>query len=417
MVSSDGLLLYVTHNTVPVNVTEGLLSVVQVGRRQARIMTTLDSRPDSPGPYGPPAIAHRPLRGNYPFGDKNRNDLVVWGSAHLDSAQDWERGYVHLIQLSDLFDGESPQGARFEEIRSYPVKWSTLTPPVMSSSGLLLYFAVSKSEARGWSETSSGFQKRPTWKAEDLARDPGRRGKQLAAEGSPVLGPDDGTLYITSTVNAVYAIDAADGTVLWSDLDMPAIVKTRPVPSPDGERVYYACEDGTVVAKDTADGKTLWTHDLGGDVTELRSEMTLDADGSNLYLAGNAGTSGRYVYSLSLGSYVTESPTPSPVTRPPTAAPSLPIETAVPTTYLPTPAPATKSPVSSAPVVAARIETGGPTSSGPTTGAPMSSAPTSSERIMQSRAPTFDESGAGGRSGTIATLSTALTVLLAILMR
>ena len=71
----------------------------------------------------------------------------------------------------------------------------------------------------------------------------------------------------------------------------------------------------------------------------------------------------------------------------------------------------------SAPVVAARIETGGPTSSGPTTGAPMSSAPTSSERIMQTRAPTFDESGAGGRSGTIATLSTALTILLAILMR
>jgi len=109
----------------------------------------------------------------------------------------------------------------------------------------------------------------------------GAKGKRIWAiqageiqESSPVIGPD-GTLYIGSLDNCVYAIDGATGAKKWT-YRADQSVKSTPAVSSNG-LLYFATENGTLYALDCDSGKVKWTFDAGG---AIYSSPTVCQDGA-----------------------------------------------------------------------------------------------------------------------------------------
>lgn len=88
--------------------------------------------------------------------------------------------------------------------------------------------------------------------------------------GSPVVV--DGTVYVGSTDNSVYAIDAETGDEQWSFATDHRIEAT---PAVTDDTVYVGSYDMHVYAIDSATGELHWAHDLGG---LIRSSPTVWKD-------------------------------------------------------------------------------------------------------------------------------------------
>jgi outer membrane protein assembly factor BamB len=91
---------------------------------------------------------------------------------------------------------------------------------------------------------------------------------------SPALGAD-GTIYIGSLDNKVYALDPADGSELWS-FTTGDRVSSSPAVGADGT-VYVGSLDSNVYALEPADGSERWSFTTGDAVT---SSPALGADGT-----------------------------------------------------------------------------------------------------------------------------------------
>jgi outer membrane protein assembly factor BamB len=103
----------------------------------------------------------------------------------------------------------------------------------------------------------------------------------------------DGTVYVGFGYNrTLYALDAGDGTVLWSyrvgdffrQFSSPAV-------SPDGT-VYFGSTDGNVYALDGADGSLRWQYQTGGTIW-ISSSAAIGTDGT-VYIGSGDG----YLYAL-----------------------------------------------------------------------------------------------------------------------
>ena len=73
----------------------------------------------------------------------------------------------------------------------------------------------------------------------------------------------NGTVYVGSDDNSVYAIDASDGTTQWT-VDTGDWVRSSPAVA--NGTVYVGSDDNSVYAIDASDGTTQWTLDTGGSV-------------------------------------------------------------------------------------------------------------------------------------------------------
>ncbi len=74
----------------------------------------------------------------------------------------------------------------------------------------------------------------------------------------------DGVAYFGMANEHVYAVDAKDGTVKWSFTDSNHSVWAKPLI--DGDRVYVSSQDHSVYALNKADGSIVWQQDLAAAV-------------------------------------------------------------------------------------------------------------------------------------------------------
>ncbi len=84
-------------------------------------------------------------------------------------------------------------------------------------------------------------------------------GHETWVEFPPTVAAD-GTLYITSENDYLYAL-SADGEVLWSFLSYH--LHTPVSISPDGTTIHFTSESGDIYAINRADGKLKWSYQLG----------------------------------------------------------------------------------------------------------------------------------------------------------
>jgi eukaryotic-like serine/threonine-protein kinase len=76
--------------------------------------------------------------------------------------------------------------------------------------------------------------------------------------GSPTL--NDGTLYIGSDDDSLYALDAQTGALKWK-FASKGIVRSKPAIA--GSLVFFTSDDGFLYAVNTSDGTKAWTTDIG----------------------------------------------------------------------------------------------------------------------------------------------------------
>ena len=162
-------------------------------------------------------------------------------------------------------------------------------------------------------------------------------------DSSPAIDAD-GTIYVGSDDNNVYALDPATGDQYWNFTTGNQVVSS-PVIGADGT-VFVGSADGNLYALDSDDGTEKWAFPTGG---SLWGVPAIDADGT-VYV----GSSDHNLYAVGI-----PSPTPTPTataTATPTATPA---STATPTpTVSATPtATATATPTATATVTATQTAT------------------------------------------------------------
>lgn len=123
---------------------------------------------------------------------------------------------------------------------------------------------------------------------------------------SPTIG-DDGTVYVGSYDNNVYALNP-DGTLKWSfvtdgDISSVAVIDT------DGT-IYFGSLDNKVYAVNS-DGSLKWSYETSGDINSWPSvgvdgTVYIGSDDSNVYALNNDGT---LKWTYDTGGFVRSSPT------------------------------------------------------------------------------------------------------------
>jgi outer membrane protein assembly factor BamB/serine/threonine protein kinase len=117
-----------------------------------------------------------------------------------------------------------------------------------------------------------------------------------SVKSSPAVVDD--TVYVGSTDNRVYALDATDGTVQWGSPTDDSVFSS---PAVVDDTVYVGSTDGSVYALDTVDGSIRWTFETDDGVSfdsSVHSSPAVVND--TLY----AGSDGRTVYALETGSTI-----------------------------------------------------------------------------------------------------------------
>lgn len=128
-----------------------------------------------------------------------------------------------------------------------------------------------------------------------------QRGTRI--DGSPAYA-GDGTIYIGSNDNFLYAIEAADGSERWRFQTGGAIISS-PAVGADGT-IYIGADDGVLYAV-TSDGAERWTFDTGG---RIRSSPGIGPDGT-VHVGSDDGAV--YAVDGADGALVWEFPTDGPV--------------------------------------------------------------------------------------------------------
>ena len=168
---------------------------------------------------------------------------------------------------------------------------------------LLLVLAAAAPVAGGLAREAGRVD--PAFPAVPAAAPPGTRLWTFSARGFPVKQSptvsNDGTMvYVGSSDNFTYAVNAADGTQIWSfnlcggqDVQGPLCsefncceVQFPPVLSSDG-KVLYVGSNGVssrhLFAVSAAHGDMIWKFTVGLDVSEFWGAPALSKDGSVLY--------------------------------------------------------------------------------------------------------------------------------------
>lgn len=97
---------------------------------------------------------------------------------------------------------------------------------------------------------------------------------------------DGGRLYVTTGFAVVFALDAADGSVIWSQ-KLPAPM--RAAPTVDGGRVFAITLDNQVFALAADDGRRLWDHSGIQEIAHLIGAASPAVAGSTVIVPYSSG--------------------------------------------------------------------------------------------------------------------------------
>lgn len=154
----------VTHNTNTTSTTsdpDGIFSVLQAGENVTLLFSEINSKAfanDTYGPYsyGPPTVGHGP--GNFPGGQLNTNDVVVWTTSRKGGKSN--KGYTFAFQLPVVFQASLVH--LLITTRLNKVRWNAIARPTLSRDGQSLFVGVSEAQLRGWTNNVN-FEQTAKW--------------------------------------------------------------------------------------------------------------------------------------------------------------------------------------------------------------------------------------------------------------
>ena len=114
-------------------------------------------------------------------------------------------------------------------------------------------------------------------------RDVGKSGAYADADGTPVLAPDEKTIYVSAYAGGVYALDVNDGVVRWH---YPVEGPTRV--TVDEDRLYFAAPNDGVHALDHF-GRLVWRQAVS------QGSLSTPVPAANRYVIMGASEAGLYV--------------------------------------------------------------------------------------------------------------------------
>jgi len=175
------------------------------------------------------------------------------------------------------------EGVQMRDLRSGAVLWSYLRPIGVGAELLVVdpYVYVASMDAH----------------VAKLRLDTGEVvwTRKLNVESTGGLAMDAGVVYVTSTDNAIWALDEKSGSPLWSyrrptpnaSLYWSLKGSSKPIISMDGSKIFAGFTDGSVVAVNARGGDLAWER-----VLQSRSNLfkdadlgpVLSADGATLYV-------------------------------------------------------------------------------------------------------------------------------------
>ena len=111
---------------------------------------------------------------------------------------------------------------------------------------------------------------------------------------SPTVSTDGAVVYVSSSADrsdvssALYAINTADKSLLWSYSGAGSNqFSAPPALSPDGSKVYVGCYDFKLYAINTADGSLAWRYPTGRHMHSSSSGPTVSPDGAKVYVCSD----------------------------------------------------------------------------------------------------------------------------------
>eukprot|EP00934_Nitzschia_sp_Nitz4_P000478 Nitzschia sp. Nitz4//scaffold8_size234185//216945//219072//NITZ4_001303-RA/size234185-processed-gene-0.409-mRNA-1//-1//CDS//3329559944//478//frame0 len=197
--------------------------------------------------YGPPGVVPSPSYGKYLGGEGNTNDLIAWASQE----QGDDPGNTYAFQLPMGFTAAAAESLSTVVLKK--VRWGTSTPPVFSTNGTNMYFAVSDDELRGWTGNTA-FDTTASWTAVLLT---GSSDEPI--RNTPTLSFDETRLFATAdSSKAFHCLNAATGESKWNFRGESEIYPVARV-SPDNEYVYFIHSiDGRVYSRSQETGAGGW---------------------------------------------------------------------------------------------------------------------------------------------------------------
>ncbi|VEU35535.1 unnamed protein product [Pseudo-nitzschia multistriata] len=328
----NGMYIVLTHNSVlirPDNTTRttGHLTVLDSVTGHVKWTQSEWSRDEVPKGYGPPQVAHNPVRGGeYSGGSRdNKNDVVVWTSS--DDEGRGRLGNIYSFQMKSSSDAEAElknkNSNNEEDVTSYTytpfqvfvlrkVRWNSIARPTMNQAGTNLYVGVTGNAVRGWNGVGK-FNGTADWATRLVPFNSGTNASSLpysedvVIPTAPVLSADEERLFVVSARNETICLDAKDGSRMWSVTTRESSpLLGEPKASPDNKRLYMIMSgNGRVNGIDQTDGKILWS--FGCDKKTLAAgecqdppvsaNFDLSSDGHVLYF----GTADGRIVALNLG--------------------------------------------------------------------------------------------------------------------
>jgi uncharacterized surface protein with fasciclin (FAS1) repeats len=350
VVGSDGSYVYLTHSED----VAGTFSILGGADGSVFYQATDDTQPLSP-----PGIYHNPSKGPYEGGEFNRNDVVVWGNKPIPGETGVLAGSAsYAFQLPDGLPGSNPDPTVVTLLAD--TDFQADAPPLITDDGQSMYWGVSRNAVVAWPSRT-------------FDRDPGGNKVSFSPRGNPASRPviakiassrglADPIFYTGSAANHFAAIDLG-----LDDLGLPQIfekwtvttgspIYTEAQVSPDDVVVYTIEELGTVHAIDAATGTINWSNSVQGFIRA--SAFAQSASGDAIYFADTDGI----VHAWKVAEGAPTAPVAPPLTMAPVAptvtmAPVAPVDvTVAPVTMAPVgPVDVSVAPVTMAPVPVAPL--------------------------------------------------------------
>lgn len=284
-ISSDGMYVFITHNAD--DKSNGYFTILDATTGSIFYSGSSGEAGDEPtNAYGPIGIFHTPEQGNYdPIetgatvseGDFNTNDMLMWAQTPKPTDAAIQNGFVFGFQFPRDFIGNATDVSYFQ-MGSFERDFQTLTPPVMTNSGLSGYWGVTRSGFRAWSpkrysrarSATIGFTRnedfpgQAIWAVPTLSNDGpeptifgGSAAKQFVRMNYdfseqmtvPTVGYVKTAALVDGDERAVYYVESDTGTLHQADFDNLSDNWNFPMNfSVDGEMAMTPKSDVVIVA-------------------------------------------------------------------------------------------------------------------------------------------------------------------------
>jgi len=365
-VSSDGLFVFLTHNTD--EKTDGFFTILDVNATGSIFYSgSSGENGDSPtNAYGPVGIFHSPEQGNFdPIdagapvseGDFNTNDMLLWAQTPKPTDTTIENGFLYGFQFPRDFIGNASDISYFQ-MGNFERDFQSLTAPVMTNDGLSAYWGVSRGGFRGWTpkrfsrarSATIGFKRnedfpgQPVWAVPALSNDgptptifggsSAREFVRMNFDFSEQVVVDTSSYVKNKALvdgddRAVYYVEGDSGTLHQADFDTLTDLWNFPVNfSVDGEMAITPNSDVVIIA----DTRGVITALKVAEIAITDAPSLMPSDGPSMMPSSKASatkapvvTTESPTFTATTAAPVPEATTDAPVVTPgtnePTAAP------------------------------------------------------------------------------------------------